>query len=284
MSVEETVEVIRVAAFSMGDKGGNPAGVVVGKTMPLDGEMQRIAAEVGYSETAFAAPVGDDWRVRYFSPETEVPFCGHATIALGSVLAKLHGDGLYDLKLNEAEIVVEGAVHGASAEVALQSPPTRSKAATQATLEAVTDLFGYSAGDIDATIPPAVIHAGNDHFCLTLNTRKALARMDYDLVAGRALMKLHGWVTILLVWREADRIFHVRNAFASGGVLEDPATGAAAAAFGGYLRDIGWPHGGSIEMFQGEDMNCPSRIKVEISPQTGSSIRISGQTREIREV
>ena len=49
--------------------------------------MQRIAAEVGYSETAFAMRDGDRWRVRYFSPEAEVPFCGHATIALGAALA-----------------------------------------------------------------------------------------------------------------------------------------------------------------------------------------------------
>ena len=284
MGVLEPVEVVRVAAFSIGNKGGNPAGVVVGKSMPPDGEMQRIAAEVGYSETAFAAPVGDDWRVRYFSPESEVPFCGHATIALGSVLARLHGDGLYKLRLNDAEIVVEGAVIGTSAEVALQSPPTRSKAATPAALEAVTDLFAYSASDIDAAIPPAIIHAGNDHFCLALNSREALARMSYNLVAGRTLMKLHGWVTILLVWRDSDRIFHARNAFASGGVVEDPATGAAAAAFGGYLRDIGWPHGGSIEILQGEDMNCPPLLKVQISAPNGSPVRVFGQTREIGEI
>jgi len=60
--------------------------------------MQRIAAEVGFSETAFVAPLGGDmggtWRIRYFSPESKVPSCGHATIALGATLAMAHGDGL----------------------------------------------------------------------------------------------------------------------------------------------------------------------------------------------
>ena len=71
---------LRIAAFSDGLTGGNPAGVSIGATLPPPETMQRIAAEVGYSETAFAAPEGGAWRVRYFSPQTEVPFCGHALI------------------------------------------------------------------------------------------------------------------------------------------------------------------------------------------------------------
>ena len=77
----------KIAAFSDGDSGGNPAGVLIAEFLPDETEMQRIAAEVGFSETVFAAPLGDSWRVRYFSPESEVPFCGHATIALGAALA-----------------------------------------------------------------------------------------------------------------------------------------------------------------------------------------------------
>ena len=55
--------------------------------------MRAIAAEVGYSETVFAAPHGEGWRVRYFAPQIEVPFCGHATIAPAAALALAHGDG-----------------------------------------------------------------------------------------------------------------------------------------------------------------------------------------------
>ena len=78
------MQVRRIAAFTDGGRGGNPAGVVLADALPGHAEMQRIAAEVGYSETAFAAPWDDAFVVRYFSPETEVPFCGHATIALRS--------------------------------------------------------------------------------------------------------------------------------------------------------------------------------------------------------
>ncbi|MEO0396262.1 MAG: PhzF family phenazine biosynthesis protein, partial [Cyanobacteria bacterium P01_A01_bin.137] len=73
--------------------------------------------------------------------------------------------------------------------------------------------------------------------------------------------------------------FHTRNPFASGGVYEDPATGAATAAFAGYLRDLEWPHKGVIDIVQGEDMGMRSLLKAEISPEPGSSIRISGTAR-----
>ena len=72
---------------------------------------------------------------------------------------------------------------------------------------------------------------------LVINDRDKLATIGYDLDQGRDVMRRHGVVTIILVFIEDERTFIVRNAFASGGVLEDPATGAAAAAFAGYLRD-----------------------------------------------
>ncbi|EOZ9598229.1 MULTISPECIES: PhzF family phenazine biosynthesis protein [Enterobacteriaceae] len=78
---------------------------------------------------------------------------------------------------------------------------------------------------------------------------------------------------------EGEQIFHTRNPFAYGGVYEDPATGAASAAFAGYLRDINWPHGGSIDLIQGEDMGMRSLIRAEIADELGSSIRVSGQAR-----
>ena len=101
----------------------------------------------------------------------------------------------------------------------------------------------------------------------------------YDLDAGRRLMHEHGLVTVVFAWVETPQLFHTRNPFASGGVLEDPATGAGTAAFAGYLRDIGWPHGGRIEVVQGEDMGMRSRLSAEIGMMPGASIRVSGTAR-----
>lgn len=277
------MNVLKIAAFSDGAKGGNPAGVALSDTLPAPEKMQESAAEVGFSETAFAALEKDQktWRVRYFSPESEVPFCGHATIALGAALAENFGPGKYMLRLNDAEISVEGEKLEDRYAAALQSPPTRSDPLGQSEIEATLALFGYSHDQLDDSIPPARIHGGADHYVFALKNRDDLRSMKYDLDSGRQFMRSRDLITIMLLWREDETTFHVRNAFASGGVLEDPATGAAAAAFSGYLRDIAWPHGGKINIIQGEDMGARSLITAEIGDEAGSSIRVSGMTRKM---
>ncbi len=277
----------RISAFADGDRGGNPAGVVIGDTLPSPDRMQAIAAEVGFSETAFAMPVPEGWRVRYFSPETEVPFCGHATIALGAALAGREGDGVFTLQLNNDTITVEGTRKGAGIAAALQSPATKSTPAAPELGDAALALFGYAREDLDPRIPAAIAEAGATHLVIGLNNREALRRMSYDLDDGRIFMREAGLVTISLVYAETEKLFHVRNPFASGGVLEDPATGAAAAALGGYLRDLNWPgvagSGGEISIVQGEDMGMRSLLTVDIPAEPGTSIRVSGAARVMGE-
>lgn len=271
----------RLAAFSDGDRGGNPAGVVIGERLPEAAEMRRIAAEVGYSETVFAAPQGDGWRVRYFSPTVEVPFCGHATIALGAALAERCGDGVFPLLLNQAAITVEGRRQGERWSAALQSPTTHQCPVEPDLLAAALALFGYGPGDLDPSLPPAIVHGGADHLLLALRRREDLAAMRYAMEDGARLMEEAGLLTFLLVWAEGPRMFHSRNAFAVGGVYEDPATGAATAALAGYLQSLGWPHGGSIEVLQGEDMGCRSLLGAGIPAEPGGSIRVAGQVRRL---
>lgn len=272
----------RIAAFSDGPQGGNPAGVHLSAQLPDATTMQRIAADVGYSETAFAAPhIDSSWRVRYFSPESEVPFCGHATIALGAVLAREQGDGRFVLVLNDTTIAVDGHRDGDRFLATLQSPPTRSEPAPAPLLDAALGLFGYQPGQLDPRLPPARIHAGADHLLLALRTRADLAAMHYDLDAGRAFMRTHRLVTVALAFAESARRFHTRNAFASGGVHEDPATGASTAALAGYLRDLHWPHAGCVDVVQGEDMGMRSLLRAEFDDTPGGPIRVSGSARVI---
>ena len=276
------MDVQRIAAFADGPVGGNPAGVVLCEELPDAATMQAIAAEVGYSETVFAAPAGDCWRTRYFAPEVEVDFCGHATIALGAALALRHGNSVFPLQLNNARITVEGHRAGATLTAALQSPPTRSRSADSALIAKVLALFGLTAEALDPQIPPAIAHAGADHLVLALRSRALLAAMRYDLDAGRVLALQEGIVTFSLIQADGPQRFRARNPFPMGGVYEDPATGAAAAALAGYLRDLGWPHEGEIEIIQGEDMGVPSRLWAKISREPGASIRVSGSARLIR--
>jgi len=276
-----TPHVDRIAAFSDGPAGGNPAGVLIADTLPSEAEMQKIAADVGYSETAFAAPQGAGWRVRYFAPVGEVAFCGHATIALGAQLAQRFGDGEYALQLNDAQISVEGRRDGDRVAATLVSPPTHSRAVADDVMAQALTLFGLAPADLSIDLPPAIANAGNDHLILALTSRDRLAQMDYDLQTGAEFMQAHGFTTINLIWAETPQLFHSRNAFAGGGVLEDPATGAAAAALAGYLRDLDWPHAGVIDIVQGEDMGARSLLRVEIGPKPGEGVRVSGTARAI---
>lgn len=275
------MDVLKIASFSDGEEGGNPAGVAFYDELPSAAIMQKIAFDVGFSETAFASQLEgeNNWRVRYFSPESEVPFCGHATIALGAALARREGAGIYNLTLNEASISVEGAASGAGFSSALQSPPTTSEPLDNEKLSELLALFGLDREQLDLSIPPARIHGGADHYVLMLKSRDDLSSMDYDLQAGRIFMDDRGLITIMLVYKEHDRKFHTRNAFASGGVFEDPATGAASAAFAGYLRDINWPHENNFQIIQGQDMGMKSIINVDLTNEKGASIRVSGTAR-----
>ena len=146
-------------------------------------------------------------------------------------------------------------------------------------LESAFGGVSLSGLSLDSRIPPGLAHAGNDHLVLALASRDLLAAMRYDQQAGRALMEQYRLVTIVLVYAESARLFHTRNPFAIGGVYEDPATGAGTAALAGYLRDLGWPHGGAIDVVQGEDMGMRSRLHADIGDAPGSSIRVAGTAR-----
>ncbi len=278
------MNILRIAAFADDNKGGNPAGVVICDEMPNEKEMFRIAKQVGYSETAFLKPVKDGWRIRYFSPEIEVPFCGHATIASGAVLGDRFGEGVYKLFLSNDEISVNviKSVNGRYA-VALQSPITWSDVAPQEYVEEILKLFQLTSTKIDPNFPIRFAFAGAKHLIIVLKDRKTLAEMNYHFENTKTLMLNEDIATISLLWPESDGVFHSRNAFAPGGVYEDPATGAAAAALAGYLRDIGWQGKRRFEIIQGEDMGCPSRLFVEYTSKSGASVKVAGETRYISE-
>lgn len=277
------MEVLKLAAFSRDGQGGNPAGVAFCDEMPSDAEMLRIAKEVGYSETAFLVKHAhaDGWRVRYFAPEMEVPFCGHATIALGAALGERFGEGGYRLFLNQSEISVRAEKSGEVMAATLQSPETSSEEAPEEYVDKVLEAFRLTRTDLDPAFPIRFASAGAKHVILVLKDRKTLAEMKYDFEKVRALMLDKSLITISLLWNESDEVFHSRNAFAAGGVYEDPATGAAAAALAGYLRDIGWKGKNEFTILQGEDMGMPSRLTVRYGPKIGEGVSVNGETRYI---
>lgn len=263
----------RYSAFTLTPDGGNPAGVWVGEELPEPEVMQRIAAEVGYSETAFIAPTsGCERIVRYYSPQVEVSFCGHATIAAGVVLAEVGGDGIYRLSTLVGEVPVTVRTLDGQRMASLTSVEPRYFPASESLLKEALSALGWEQADLDLSIPPAKAYAGAWHLVLNVERAERLASLEYDFDALKVVMLRENLTTLQLIWRESQAIFHSRNPFPVGGVVEDPATGAAAAALGGYLRGAGFitpPM--SITIHQGEAMGRPSRLMVEV-PEKGGII------------
>ncbi len=279
MSVEP--ELRRLAAFTLDPAGGNPAGVWIGAELPEPAEMQRIAADVGYSETAFLAPDGTGrpgaHRVRYFSPAAEVPFCGHATIASGVALAERSGPGRFPLTTNDGLVTVE-AERGADGNLraTLTSVRPRVRDVEPDLLAGALAALGWTHEELDPALPPAVGYAGAYHLILAAASYDTLRSLAYDFDRLRSIMLTADLTTVQLVWREAADRFRARDPFPVGDVVEDPATGAAAAAFGAYLRWRGeLVPPARFTVRQGVEMGRPSLIEVEV-PDAEGGIRVTG--------
>ncbi|MEP7762449.1 PhzF family phenazine biosynthesis isomerase [Sanguibacter sp. 25GB23B1] len=263
-------EILRYAAFTTTPDGGNPAGIVLDASRLTDAEMQAIAADVGYSETAFvvgtSAGAPGHYRVRYFSPLAEVPFCGHATIATAVALAERGRGGALVFDTAAGEITIETSEDADGIVARLRSVPTHSTPASTEQVRRALDALGWSPADL-GPLPPHVAFAGNDHLVLQVATRARLADLHYDFDALKNLMTSEGWTTLQLVFMENDHLVHARDPFPVGGVVEDPATGAAAAALGGYLRAIGHvTQPVTIVVRQGTDMGRPSELRIDVAP------------------
>ncbi|CAL9401149.1 PhzF family phenazine biosynthesis protein [Streptomyces sp. enrichment culture] len=283
-------EVLHYTAFSADPEGGNPAGVVLDASGMSDAEMLAVAAEVGYSESAFlTAPPeglgGEEGRVftvRYFSPVAEVPFCGHATIAAAVALGERTGPGELLFATRAGTVPVSVAVADGAPRATLTSvEPYVREAAAEDVAEALAAL-DWPSGDLDPALPPRVAFAGARHLVLAAASRERLADLRYDFERLKALMLRLDLTTVQLVWRASDTVFHVRDPFPVGGVVEDPATGAAAAAFGAYARELGLvPEASVLTLHQGEDMGRPAELTVELRP-SDPRVRVSGTGTRMR--
>lgn len=279
------IEVLRYAAFTSQGTGGNPAGVVLDAAELAEDKMQRITTQIGYSETAFVVGRVNEpnvYDVRFFTPVQEVSFCGHATIAAAVALAErtpareLHfhtPSGLVTVQTDHTDAGIVAELTSVAPRV--QEPEPGLVAATLAALR-------WSAADLDPDYPPRVANAGAEHLILVVRTRRRLQELDYDFDRLAAIMQDHGLVTCQLIWPESADQFHSRNPFAGNGIVEDPATGAAAAAFGGYLRELG-KIGMTAEftISQGIEMGRPSLLTVSVI-EGEPGVRVKGAAAPIK--
>ncbi|MEV4294620.1 PhzF family phenazine biosynthesis protein [Microbispora rosea] len=276
--------VLHYAAFTTDPAGGNMAGVVLDAAGLDEAAMLAIAAEAGHPETAFlSAPTsqpagnGRTFTVRYFSPKMEVPFCGHATVASAVALAERIGPGdlVFETQAGTVPVTVvaddSGVLWATLTSVEPYVEPVGDLDVAQA-----LDALKWRLDELDPGLPPRIAFAGSRHLVLAAATRERLADLNYDFSRLAQYMTDRDLITLQLVWRESADTFQVRDPFPVGGIVEDPATGAAAAAFGAYLRDLGAAGPTAVlTLHQGVDMGRPGRLRVELR-DGDTRVRVSG--------
>lgn len=282
----QTSDVLRYAAFATTPDGGNPAGVVLDATRLDDAQMQVIAADVGYAETVFITEVAVDGdsrrnRVRYFSPIAEVPFCGHATIALAVALSRLHGTGTFMFDTSVGPVAIESAGGGSTLTASFTSVEPRVAEFPAGVLDTLLGLLGVGRDELHPAYPPLIAFAGNWHPILVFADRRTFDSFVFDPDPMRALMDAQNWAgTVTTLCETGAGEFDSRNLFPVGTISEDPATGSAAAAFGGYLRLLSLVEPPSrVVVLQGSHVGRPSRLTVDIPPFGG--IVVQGEAVEI---
>lgn len=251
--------------------------------------MQQIAREFNFPETVFILPPDRpecSHRLRIFNPTVEMPFAGHPTIGAAHVLATLDAiplrNGQADVLLEEPVGAVPVTVWGeqgrpSRARLRVAQLPTEDAAPPAGALGAMLALApGDLAGE---TMSPALVSCGMPFIMVPVRSSDAVARARADAerfaatLAGVASDKV--FVFAMSAMGGAD--VHARMFSPASGIPEDPATGSAAAALGGYLagREPGRDGRFAWSIAQGLEMGRPSRLTVEVEKQAGRVTDVS---------
>lgn len=266
--------------------GGNPLAVVLDADPLKSAEMQTVAREFNLSETVFVLVPEDarhTARVRIFTPGRELPFAGHPTVGTAVLLAKLGrippsgGDALVTLEEKIGLIPVQVRNADALAPYAELTAAELPRAADGVPSDAdLATALGLDAAEIGFDgHRPGIHSAGISFVYVPVASRDALSRARFDLGRWRAPA---GDVGVYVYCRgsSADADFHSRMFSLGDGIVEDPATGSAAAIFAGPLHAAApFPDGTHRRRIaQGEDMGRPSEIALEVDVVAGALARV----------
>jgi trans-2,3-dihydro-3-hydroxyanthranilate isomerase len=247
--------------------GGNPLAVLPDARGLSGAEMQAIAREFNLSETTFVLPPADaanTAQVRIFTPSREMPFAGHPNVGTGWALAERAVEGV--LRFEEiaglVEVRLERDAAGALAAAVIAAPQPLSLAERYPPAEIAPCASLGVADIVTAAHPPLRASVGNP-FILAEVTLDALARAAPDIAAARALCEAHaelaGRSALYIYARDGARV-RTRMFAPPLGVLEDPATGSAAAPLAALLLHLSGAEQGAWELVQGVEMGRPSLL------------------------
>ncbi|MGH7818782.1 MAG: PhzF family phenazine biosynthesis protein, partial [Candidatus Binatia bacterium] len=261
--------------------GGNPLAVLPRAEGLSDRQMQQIAREFNFSESAFVLPpeAGGTRKLRIFTPAREVPFAGHPNVGTAFVLAAAGELGeirsslavTFEEQAGRVAVTVhesEGRITGAE----LAAPQSLSLGKTLSA-HLVASAVSLAAEEIvTANHEPQVASVGLPFLIAELKDRSALARARADLAGFEAHGTEDVWPAVYLYTRAADGFDIRARMFAPlAGVPEDPATGSAGCALVGFLAERGGPANGSLRLriAQGVEMGRPSVLVARAETREG---------------
>jgi PhzF family phenazine biosynthesis protein len=286
-----SIAVRQVDAFTETPLTGNPAGVVVDAAGLTDQQMQLIAREIGASETAFILPPTvprADLRVRWFTPLSEVPLCGHATIAAFHTLAEegLQGMGrtgrfefLLETRSGQLPVTVDRTAAGTDIQLGLRMPEF--VRAGQHKLD-VMRILNIALDDFENRLPIVM----TDYLYVPIRRLHSMFSMRPNLFAMAQFLtnrKLEGLCVFTTETVDRRSAVHVRFFAPTVGINEDPVTGSATGPVGVYLVQHGLvaAEGDTVSLIaeQGDVIGRRGRVAVQVGLKNGeaASVRIGGR-------
>ncbi|GLQ99140.1 PhzF family isomerase [Dyella mobilis] len=294
--MQKSYRVYQVDAFTRERFKGNPAGVVPHADGLSEAQMQAMARELNNSETAFIfRPTGEDHdvQVRFFTPTTEVPICGHATIAAHYVRAveglvtqgtvrQLTGAGILNVSIER--------LGGSDYRIWMQQrAPFFGPALSAGDQVRLTTALGIAESDLGSG-PIEIVSTGHSKVMIPLRSRAVLNELKPDLQALSAISRdigCNGFYLFTLADPDEGVLAHGRMFAPAIGIAEDPVTGNANGPLGAYIVRHQlipahlWRTGLSCWMGQGEAIGRSGRVKVEVGIAPKSllpvSVRIGGE-------
>lgn len=270
------VNVYHVDAFTQDPFTGNPAGVVPDADTLTVQQMQRIANELNLPESAFLMPSEHpeaDFRIRYFTPTTEIDFCGHATVGSSWLLATERGwlekGRPIVFETNVGLIPVALDIEAGKLQKVTMTQIAPSVQDIDVNREEVARMVGIRPEDLDDRYPMKLASTGGLHLLVPVRTHEAIDRAVPLLSELEALNKQHRITTTHLFSWDAPEGYDVytRDFAPAIGIPEDPVTGAANGALSGYLALEGFLEKGKVHHLvigQGHAIGRPGTLYVTV--------------------
>lgn len=262
----------RLSAFPKEKHGGNPAGVVISADSLSKDEMQSIAKEVGYSETAFVLNSSSaDFMVRFFTPLSEVGLCGHATIATFNLLRDLDiiDVGFYTQETQVGILKLEVKKDFVFME---QVPPKYGEYIDPLEIE---NCFNNS-DFIDTSLPIRILSTGMKEIFVPIKSIKDLNSLIPNIDGINEISVNYDIIGIhcFAISTEDEADAYGRNFAPIVGINEESATGTSNGALGCYLNNYVFKDKTEFNLRQGYSMNKPSEIITKLTKRDSEVVTV----------